>query len=1201
MIIVGILLLLASFFALSSKSEANESWGKRLFEVISLKVTDYYFKGSPAKVTMLFLRILFGIFETYAIGTPLIRLSTNRDVNNSSWELLLQWSAIDTSVALVFAILASIVVIVYLIKNKQNTLSEEKLDKIQEDTQELKNSRDVILERLDKANSASLKHLLPVFRKDIEALNVKSANQYLDKILEEVKVNYSNDKALLASIFCYKARCVRFIKGVDSKPLFEEAYALMSESGEIIPEVVEGMLFINCVKRNAEMSKQLAKELSDIDSNNPWSLVPQLLFSDDYGKECRKIPDSVRKLYAIGIVIMLGGTTAQSFGFEISTYKINSPESITYDNIPLWILNLSVALTRFVQTLTLTMNATDEQKYCISELFELTDKYLKLLQNTQLDNFLPESKYVHAYTAFMQDKDSKWIDEIKDADYSKEHKELYYLLYANMLYVSGKYDDALILLQGYGDDTKASILHYRMVIAAATANAHEFKDVFVFAADHRTIIPDHLAALFFDVTRVYYTEIKEQAKDLVFENDLTLKLYQEYLNYNAGVVIDFNFLKKNESSFDLFLLPFIAQIYSDRLGIDEAVNLLKPHVDVTRRSPITRSYIEYLRKDRKYTQELYHLLQNIRNNGIIEDDLLSIELAIAENGIQDYKVCLEITTLFVERHPDDGDVIWHHLMALSNNVGNNEEIRAYKEKIVRVELPVYAISSIFNIYHIIDENTFALELLYQYIQKTKNQDLREFFYHRSLHHDFSSLIYNTKEQIELTDYVEVKEEGITGFVEVTDGSVYETLVGKGVGDICKLENHDQTLVEIIEIHNKYFKLAKDVAEDVRENRAKTMWSININDEDFKNDPLGALMRLAGNTEETREAEKTSLNDYRKGEHPIFSFLHESNPIAGYYELLFGNFMVCGFPNETLGGVFKEEHSVDHYMIVLDLSSLIIMHEVSLRYGLNVSRKFLLPHKVLNVIKGCKLNEEKGFPSMFTDSVRKNITLTITDNTKSTLWNKLDMLEKWIEENCQLEKVEEKLNYDFSHVKSKELNLEDESVMLAIRKGNLLLTENWFWTSKFFNLFPSMNVGNWLYLSNFKKYEDYSEWMLRMNHMGVPMTAEQIVRQYEEFAKGNPNYYNSCLSNIDYNHYTYNEVFTAGDKILKGLYVPSRIQAVTNMITLVFKNLSAPIAAGVYGQVKAQSVNRDFNNCVFSALRISHPELFEKGYNGILVQ
>lgn len=311
-------------------------------------------------------------------------------------------------------------------------------------------------------------------------------------------------------------------------------------------------------------------------------------------------------------------------------------------------------------------------------------------------------------------------------------------------------------------------------------------------------------------------------------------------------------------------------------------------------------------------------------------------------------------------------------------------------------------------------------------------------------------------------------------------------------------------------------------------------------------------------------------------------------------------MVCGFPNETLGRVFKEEQSVDHYMIVLDLSSLILLHEVSMRYGLDVSRKFLLPHKVLNVIRGGKLNEEKGFPSIFTDRVKNKISLTITDSTKSILWNKLDMLENWIEENCQLEMVEEKLNYDFSHLKSKELNLEDESVMLAIRKGNLLLTENWFWTSKFFTLFPSMNVGNWLFLSNFKKYEDYSEWVLRMNHMGVPMKADQIVLQYEEFAKGNPNYYNACLSNIEYNCYTYNEVFTAGDKILQGLYVSSRIQAVTNMIALVLKNMSAPLAADIYGQVKAKSVNRDFNNCVFSALRISHPELFGKEYNGVLL-
>ena len=1114
--------------------------------------------------------------------------------------MLFQWNTVDTTVTVVFAVLATIVVIVYLFKNKQEIAALEKLDIIQEDTQDLKNTGHLILQRLDKANSAALRHLLPILRKDIEALNVISANQYLDKILEEVNNNYPHDKALLSSIYCYKARCVRFIKGIDCKPLFEKAYDLMLEADEEIPEVIEGALYVNCIRRNADKSRQLAEKLSVVDPTNPWCFVPRLLYCDNFEEECESISNSSKKNCAIGIVIMLGGATENSFGFDIKTYQIPSLQAITYDNIPLWVLNLSISLTRFVQTLTLSMNASEEQRICVRDLFELTEKYQELLQHTQLENFLPEANYFHAYAAYIQDKDAKWIDVIKNSEYSKEHKEIYHLLYANMLYICGRYDDAKMLLRGYGDDAKASILHYRMVIAAASANVQEFKDVFAFAAEKKTTIPDHLSSLFFEATRGYYADLKENAKKLVFENEQTQKLYQEYLNHKAGESVDIDFLKNNEASFDLFLLPFIAQIYSDKLGVDVAVHLLKPHLDVTRRSPITRCYIEFLRKDRKYTQELYHLLQDIRNNGIIEDDLLSMELDIAENGIQDYKVCLEVTSLLIARHPDDGDVIWHHLIALSNNSGNEEKIRAYKEKIPQVNLPIYSIKSIFNIYHVINENDFALDVLYQYIQKTKNQGLKEFFYHRSLHQDFSSIIYKVKNRVEIDDYVTIKDGDTYNDIEVTGGSVYETLVGSNIGDICKLANHDQTIVEIIEIHNKFFKLAKDVAEDVQGNRSKTMWSININDEDFKKDPLGTLMRLTGNTEERREAEKAALNDYREGEHPIFTFIHGEDPIAGYYELLFGDFLVCGYPNETLSDIFKGEHAVENFTIVLDVSSLIMLHEVSMKYGLNYSKKFLLPLKILNVVRGCKLNEEKGFPSLFTEGVKKSISLVISDQTKSPLWNKLDMLEKWIDEYCQLEKVEEKLNYDYSNIKSKGLNLEDESVMLAIRKGNLLLTENWFWTRKFFHLFPSMNVRNWLFLSDYKKALDYSEWTLRMNHVGGPMTASQIESQYEEFANGNLNYYSACLSNIDYNQYAYNEVFRAGDKILQGLYIPSRIQAVTNMIALAMKNLSDSVAANVYGQVKTQSTNKDFINCVFSALQISHPKLFEKGYNGIIV-
>ena len=48
-----------------------------MFRVISLKVTDYFCKGTPTKVVMLFLRIVAGMYSAAAIAYPFIRAGVN--------------------------------------------------------------------------------------------------------------------------------------------------------------------------------------------------------------------------------------------------------------------------------------------------------------------------------------------------------------------------------------------------------------------------------------------------------------------------------------------------------------------------------------------------------------------------------------------------------------------------------------------------------------------------------------------------------------------------------------------------------------------------------------------------------------------------------------------------------------------------------------------------------------------------------------------------------------------------------------------------------------------------------------------------------------------------------------------------------------------------------------------------------------------
>lgn len=135
-LIVTILLLTSFFLYQNKKKEETEGFWRNLFAIISLKVVDYYCKGTPTKVVMAFLRGAFGIYTAASLGYPTVKALYTNDGTKEFFEILLSWDDVNWFFTLIFLIIIAAVVIAYLICNRYESKSirhiEETADTINE-------------------------------------------------------------------------------------------------------------------------------------------------------------------------------------------------------------------------------------------------------------------------------------------------------------------------------------------------------------------------------------------------------------------------------------------------------------------------------------------------------------------------------------------------------------------------------------------------------------------------------------------------------------------------------------------------------------------------------------------------------------------------------------------------------------------------------------------------------------------------------------------------------------------------------------------------------------------------------------------------------------------------------------------------------------------------------------------------------------
>lgn len=1199
--LIVIILFLTSFFLYRSKTDGDEGFWKSLFASISLKVVDYFCKGTPTKVVMLFLRGAFGVYVAATIGYPTIKAIKHSDNSESYFEILLAWDDVNWVFTLLFLGIVAIVVVAYLFCNRYESKSirkiessTERIDNTTKDTNEKVNQ---MLGLLQGKHNNVIQRLLPITIDSIKHLKTKTAYTYLSTLKDEIDSSFSQDNDLKAELLYWMGCCQRYSDEKRSRETLNEAYEAMKASGINHADIISGKIYVLCREDKETDAKQLADLLKTIEKDNVWCWIPDLHFSDDleiaynHVKEQMKRPD-----LALGNELMIRTKGIKPIHAILKDFLDLDLKEIEYENLPLWILTLSASLNQFTQTWTIQPPGAKLYTDDSERLFNLTSTYLSSLQKTEIKNILPDTEYLHALTGYCHDKDKKWIDELRNCSPSEGHREIYSISLSAILMDSGQLSEALKVLQNQDEkNASAGVLHHRMHVALNIGNFDDIKEVFSLAANQQIAIPDCYLNYFISIARLNFEIVKENAWKLKIENPVSEKAYHELLHFYAEEDVDVQFLVDNDDKIDKVFSPYIALVYHKYIGLDRALEKARSCLNLNVLDIRTYIYIDLLSCDVAKTKDLYHFLTELRKNGLTEDDRLLVrELNLAEQ-IQDYDVVDEITKLLVVRHPDNADYIEHRLLALST-LGRKEEINSYKDTVIGISFDDNQVHNVFNVFHVNGDEQTALEFLYQKTVAHPSQRLRDLFYQAWLNDSFSKIIMQQYDTVGEDSYILYSDEKDTMTYDVvTKGSFIEEFIGKKVGDSIIVKEIDtQRVLTINAVFNKYFKLMREIQDDIAAHKSKTILSIDTKEMGFEDDPLGAIMKIVGNTPEQRAAHEADLANYEKGELSLNAFVKENEPVASLYDLLFGDFCIYSIPDQAVkSALVQNEIDITDRNLVLDMSSVMVMHELYERFGLRLGLKILVPKGVINIIESSIVYETKGMPSFFGEKVAKKLSIRKPADGDSLLVTKMRMLKEWIAQYCEEVLVEEKLNVDMSNIRTAPVSVQAESLLLANSKSAILITEDWSFCRQLADVYPTMSVSSLIYVLGVDAYDQVADYLTNCHRTGQVVKSEVIYREYNKSRDNKENFYQHCITCIEKNGYLYKEAVNAAIKMTSGIIIPASTLAATSLLVAMFKAAPSHAVMKMYMFAFRMSDNRSYREALANALRICHPEFFNE--------
>nr|WP_315174292.1 hypothetical protein [uncultured Flavobacterium sp.] len=1040
-----------------------------------------------------------------------------------------------------------------------------------------------------------LNYLLSDFKeqlKNIEQLinsfKAKTALELLNDLEKRVvEIEIKDKNKILSKILFLKGACKRELdeyKKENSAEDFIKASNLNpTENGFRERACVE---YLNLNDNKKALVK--AEEILQIDEYNKSAWFVKAVTSNDIKNFLSFIPAVVFENYnfRLSIISHIIATENLSFLEDLSEYGLvldiafEKYNEVTFDNLEAWRIAIDLSINKVLDDYPSKYICGEhfimEDNPLIEKVFNLLGLYVSKLSDTEIKDSISHQKFYYNYFGYLLTNKENYYQDILN-DYSNTPKPFWFYTFSFCQILNHKknYVKSLECITEYEQSQDVLSSEFYMVKSALfclNGKVNEVVDIFnhylksieiIEERNGLNILEAFLNILFKkvddNILSQQLTEILEkkfkssELKDLF---EITIRV--RYLKENNNIISERLEVLMNYNDFDINWKNLIAENLNSIGRRNEAIQYLEGYVNKSIVSESLRFFIVLLHKqlcDKNSEEigryaEVLDLLKFWRLNCKYPDvELLEFEHNLYTE-INDLKSLEDIDEYLYSKFPDDEQYILLYMNVLERT-NNKEKIKEVSDKIHwKIEDERFGVTVAIVLMRNNVNAKKGFDILFQLASNPNNIIARKNYF-------TSSLLL--KEQNFFIGYDEV-EIGCWVSYLVSDKKVYlkieretglqKEFIGRKVGEsFTSVTSMSGKIIsiQIVEIINDAWYLFRMIQEEannpVNELGFESL-QMPTDIEDFKTFLQSHFGDIGTKEKEIKEKALDDYFNYRIGFSEVSRIVFRENYIDTYLHLT--SFVGNSFTTIPSGLTKQILHDNEKITYALDFSTLILFYFLEKELGFEFKHKYSVSYLLKN-----EINREI---IELTNSPSSQMTIQITnqfirkyDTPEDYNQKRIEFLQsllEWIERNCRIDLVPEKLDllpkFDNQEKLDNFMKLLVDNLCISDRDNFQLISSD----STLLQFSRRSNtIGN---IVNPEKYllafypekcdTEFYRFLLKSSYIGISINLETLKNEFYHNLGNGQNFYNICLENLQYTIHGNPQIIVMLSKFLKELYV-----------------------------------------------------------------
>lgn len=1000
--------------------------------------------------------------------------------------------------------------------------------------------------------------------------------------------NTENDNKIKSRILFLKSLCKKelpeFTKE-ESANGFIKAYSLNKEDETIRNRACVEYINIG----DSPKAFDLANIILNIDEYNVTAWYVKTVISDNIKDFIKTVPKIILNDYNYqhSVIYQIINKEKLNYLEDLKDYGLqlifdyDKYKVVDYKNKEAWVVVIDLLINKIFNDFPIRYISGDnfiiQDAPEITSAIKLINIYVDALENTEISETTKHQKFYLNYLNYIsknEDEDFKSLDTIynqlekphwfytnsicqilnhkkdfqKSLEYLVEYEELkgelnseFYLFKSVVLHLLLKNDEIDILYQNYLNSIE--ILDER----------HLFNIINAFFN-----IQQHIGG-----KNEYKKQLEKVLEKSFSLNELKLLLKVTIeLRYIKEYDVNQTLSTLNSIKDNTFLDINSKNLIADNLALigktNDALKFMDTYIDKSTISESLRLYIILIHKqlhnknedERGRYKELLNLLKFWRlNSSYIDEQLLGFEHNLYTE-INDLNNLEKIDQFLYDKFPADEQYLFFYLATLERK----KDTAKIKE--VSTNIPTVFIDETIgvNIGGILLRNQNntkkGFEILYNLALNPNNINARKNYFGGSMLFNEFLVKY---EEVKLGNWVVYNVNGRIEKKQVLKlEGIQKDFLGKKVGDKfnhkSKLTNKTN-IIEIVEIFNDALNLFREISEEARNPVNELGFESFQVPSDIKDFEKFLIEQFGANGTEEKIRTDNLLTDYynyRIGFTEVITSVFKNHFVDGYLHLTsyVGNKFTT-IPNGITQKINTENTS---QKFILDFSTLLLFYFLERELKFEFKHKFIVSFYTKAEIEN-DLSEIVNSPesslsvNISLEGVKKYIS---PEDYKNKRIEFLQSIINWIDQNCEIDLVEEKLDVTMKLPKKGEkfqsnfMKIMIDSMHFSIRENHRLISSD----SSILLFNYKSNINNNIlnpekYLLTFhseKCNSDFYRFLLKSNYLGININLETLKNEFFDFISGRENYYLLVLENLQFSVNNNPNIIIPSVQFLKYLYL-----------------------------------------------------------------